>query len=192
MKSDATLTVTIRRRVKSGREAEFEKSLREFVPQSIGFPGHLGVQVLNAAPEWIGVIKFQNRGDYESFRDSPEYRRWNAAISDLLDGDPVVAEQRGLESWFGLPGKTSVPVMPLWKMAIVTWLGVNVAVNTMTFALRPVVGSWPFIPQSIVVNAFVVVLLTWIIMPLLTRCFRSWLYRPDPSVILEPNRKALP
>jgi len=190
MTDDEPVTITIRRRVKGGRELEFEESLREFVPQSLRFPGHLGVLVLKAAPEWVVVIKFQRRSDYDAFRDSPEYQRWTAHVSDLLEAEPDAVESSGLESWFTLPGESLASDIPRWKIAIVTWLGVNVAVIATTYGLWPVVGDWPFIPQCLVVNAVVVVLLTWLIMPLLTRYLRFWLNRPKPNFILQPLGKA--
>ena len=108
MNDDAAVTVTIRRRVKAGREAAFEDALREFIPQSLRFPGHLGVQVFRpapgTAPEWVVVIKFRSRRDYDGFRTSPEYARWTARILDLLEVGLVVEEQCGLETWFALPG----------------------------------------------------------------------------------------
>jgi antibiotic biosynthesis monooxygenase (ABM) superfamily enzyme len=45
-------------------------------------------------------------------------------------------------------------------MALVTWLGVNVAVIGLTWLLGPLVGAWPLIPQTLFVNALVVLLLT--------------------------------
>ena len=193
MSDDAAVTVTIRRRVKPGREAAFEEALREFIPQSLQFPGHLGVQVLRPAPgvspEWVVVIKFQTRRDYDGFRNSPEYSRWRARILDLLEADSVVEEQCGLEGWFVLPGATSNPVLPRWKMALVTWLGVNVVVISLTWLLGPLLGAWPLIPQALFVNALVVVLLTWVIMPLLTRLFRPWLYPQEPGVLAASTKE---
>jgi antibiotic biosynthesis monooxygenase (ABM) superfamily enzyme len=82
--------------------------LREFIPQSFRFPGYLGVQILRqasgASPGWIVGIKFQGRGAYEAFRNSPEYLQWTAKIRDLLEADSVVEERCGLESWFVLSG----------------------------------------------------------------------------------------
>src|SRR2546421_5674650 len=110
MSNDSGITVTIRRRVKLGCEAAFEESLRDFIPQSLRFPGHVGVQVLRpspgASPEWVVVIKFLSRSDYDKFRNSPEYMRWSAQILELLEANPVVEEQCGLEGWFVLPGAT--------------------------------------------------------------------------------------
>jgi uncharacterized protein len=63
-------------------------------------------------------------------------------------------------------------------MALVTWIGVDVAVIGPTLLLGHFVSTWPMIPQALLVNALVVVLLTWMIMPLLPRLFRPWLYPP--------------
>ncbi len=176
------ITVTIRRRVKVGREAAFEAALRDFIPQSLGFPGHLGVQVLRPSPggssEWIVVIRFQDRSDYDAFRTSPEYLQWRAHILELLEADPIIEEQCGLESWFVLPGASSAPALPRWKMALVTWMGVNVAVIGLTLAIGPFVGTWPMVARTLFINALVVALLTWVLMPLLTRLFRRWLFPP--------------
>jgi antibiotic biosynthesis monooxygenase (ABM) superfamily enzyme len=68
-------------------------------------------------------------------------------------------------------------------MALVTWLGVNVAILGLTWLLGPLVGTWPLIPQALFVNALVVGLLTWVIMPLFTRLFRPWFYPPGQEVL---------
>lgn len=182
MSDDAPVTVTIRRLVRPGREAAFEESLRAFIPQALKFPGHLGVQVLRPMPgsvrEWIVVIKFQSRPHYDAFRTSAEYTGWCSQLLDLLEAEPVYEEQSGLESWFALPHAVSQPVLPRWKMAAVTWIGVNVAVIGLVSLLGPWMEAWPMIAQSLLINTLVVALLTWAIMPLLTRLFRPWLYGP--------------
>jgi len=184
MNTEDALTVTIRRKIKPGLEERFEQRLREFIPQSLRFAGHLGVQVIRPAEialsempsEWVVVIRFRSRETYDAFRTSPEYVQWCAEIRDLLVDDPVTQERYGLENWFRLPGAVETPVLPAWKMALVTWIGVNVCVIGLTLLLGSIVGSWPLVPRALVMNALVVALLTWLVMPLLTRLFRSWLY----------------
>lgn len=156
MSNDAGITVTIRRRVKAGREAAFEAALRDFIPRALAFPGHPGVQVLRPdgnSPEWVVVVRFRSRADYDPFRTSSEYSQWCARIRELLDTDPLIEEQYGLESWFVLPGATSVPALPRWKMALVTWLGVNFAVTGLALAIGPFVRPWPLLPRALLDNA---------------------------------------
>jgi antibiotic biosynthesis monooxygenase (ABM) superfamily enzyme len=61
---------------------------------------------------------------------------------------------------------------------------VNVAVIGLTWLLRPLVGAWPLIPQALFMNALVVLFLTWVVMPLLTRLFQPWLYPPGTGVLV--------
>jgi antibiotic biosynthesis monooxygenase (ABM) superfamily enzyme len=187
MVNDSPVTITIRRRVRAGREHAFEEALREFIPRALRHPGHLGAQVLRPMPgvstPWLVVIKFQSKGHYDDFRTCAEYAQWTAQLRDLLEEEPVYEEQSGLESWFVLPGDTSLPVLPRWKMALVTWLGVSVAVIGLQQLLGPLLSEWPYLVGALFFNALVVSLLTWGIMPLLTRLLRPWLFprRPDTS-----------
>lgn len=180
MVHDKPVTVTIRRRVKAGQDAAFEVAVREFIPQSLRHPGHLGVQVLRPSPgtssEWVVVIKFQTRGHYDTFRTSDEYTQWCTQLRELLEEEPVYEEQCGLESWFVLPGATAQPVLPRWKMALVSWIGVSSAVISLKYLVAPMVAEWPLVPQQLVMTGLTVMLLTWVIMPFLTRLFKPFLY----------------
>jgi antibiotic biosynthesis monooxygenase (ABM) superfamily enzyme len=163
-------------------------------------PGHLGVQVLRpnpgASPEWVVVIKFLTRDHYDAFRVCDEYTQWTRQLRELLEAEPVYEERTGLESWFVLPGMTSQPVLPKWKMALVTWIGVSIAV----FALGIVVEhgpawfkEWKPLPKQLVLNAIVVALLTWVIMPFLVRLLRPLLYPSKAAApMIVANQTATP
>jgi antibiotic biosynthesis monooxygenase (ABM) superfamily enzyme len=181
MADDSPVTVTIRRRVKAGKEPAFEDALRAFIPLSMRHPGHLGVQVLRPTPGavpsvWVVVVKFMTRRHYDVFRMCDEYAQWKTQLRELLEDDPVHEEQTGLESWFVLPGATTQPVLPHWKIAVVTWIGVNLAVFPLAYLVGPSLEHWPFIPKQLFLNAATVALLTWLIMPLLTRLLKPLLY----------------
>jgi antibiotic biosynthesis monooxygenase (ABM) superfamily enzyme len=60
-------------------------------------------------------------------------------------------------------------------MAIATYLGVLPVVMVLALTLGRLIGSWNFIVNNIVFNAFVVALLTWVVMPLITRALDAWL-----------------
>ncbi len=65
-------------------------------------------------------------------------------------------------------------------MAVATFLGVFPVAMGLNLTLGPLIGSWPFIISNAVFNACVVALLTWVVMPLVTRLLHGWLH-PQPQ-----------
>jgi antibiotic biosynthesis monooxygenase (ABM) superfamily enzyme len=61
-------------------------------------------------------------------------------------------------------------------MAVVTWLGVFPTVLLWSSILPRALGGLPYIVIVAVTNVFVVITLTWGVMPLLTRMFARWLH----------------
>jgi len=60
-------------------------------------------------------------------------------------------------------------------MAIATYLGVVPVVMGLALTLGLLTHSWNFVLNNLVFNAFVVALLTWVVMPLITRAMKGWL-----------------
>ena len=60
-------------------------------------------------------------------------------------------------------------------MAIATYLGVVPVIMLLSLTLGRLIAHWNFILNNIVFNAFVVALLTWVVMPLITRALHGWL-----------------
>ncbi len=171
--------VAIIRTVKPGCEAAFEKALPDFVQRSLALPGQIGVHVIRPAPgsesREYGIIRgFASRDALEVFRTSSEYLEWNQFALELTEGSGRAEELSGLESWLTLPGQPLRP-LPQWKMAIATYLGVVPVIMFLSLTLGRVIQNWNFILNNIVFNAFVVALLTWVVMPLITRALHGWL-----------------
>jgi len=66
-------------------------------------------------------------------------------------------------------------------MAIATYLGVVPVIMTLALTLGPLIRSWNFVLYNLAFNACVVVLLTWVVMPLITRALREWLQAGEPK-----------
>ena len=65
---------------------------------------------------------------------------------------------------------------PLWKMAVVTWLGVWPTVFAVSsLGGRWLLSGWPFWLAVGIETLAVVAIFTWGVMPLLTRWVQSWL-----------------
>ena len=107
------------------------------------------------------------------FYESPLYARWQQAVQPFVDGQPQRRQLHGLEAFFRPAGASP----PRWKMALLTWLGVNVAVYCCATLVPLVFGTLPAIVGFLFVNALVVASLTWALMPLLLKLFGRWLAR---------------
>jgi hypothetical protein len=169
--------IAITRRVKPGREAEFQQALREFIQVSFNHSGVMGVGMFVPLPgsdsREYGVLRtFRNEQERDDFYKSPLFKAWQEKVKPLTEGEPVYRKLHGLEAWFRNPGQ---PNPPQWKMALVTYIGVDVVTTLMFWIVGPLIQSWPFLLRNSVFNIFVVACLTWLAMPLLTRALQSWL-----------------
>ena len=177
------ITVSITRTVKPGCEADFESALHSFVQRSLSLPGQMGVHIMRPAPgsgsrDYGIVRKFANRDALAAFRTSPEYLEWNQLAVELTEGAGRSEELCGLESWFTPPG-APLRALPKWKMALATFLGVFPTATILNLTLGRAIQSWPLIPGSVVFNACMVALLTWVVMPLVTRALHRWLHAAE-------------
>ena len=170
------VSIVITRKVRPGHEADFEQAVREWIPRAIEFPGHEGVLMLHphaAGREYGAVLRFHSLESWTAFENSDEYKDFLGRIRPFLEADANVDAVTGLEAWFRWTGGSSPP--PRWKMALVTWVGVCLAVGILGAVIGPGMASWSWLPRLLVMNAAVVAALTWGVMPVLTRQFRGWL-----------------
>jgi uncharacterized protein len=169
--------IAITRRVKPGCEAEFQKLLQEFFKTSFAHIGVHGASMLvpppgSASPEFGILRTFANAQERDAFYASPMFKTWEDRIKSLTEGEPVHRQLTGLEAWFRSPQNPP----PRWKMAIATYLGVVPVIMGLSLTIGPVVRSWNFILNNLLFNACVVALLTWVVMPLITRILHRWLH----------------
>jgi uncharacterized protein len=84
---DEPVTVLYSRRVKPGREADFEAWAHGVVAASRQFPGHLGASVLDApgSREYHILFSFADRKSLRAWLDSDERRRWLARVGELIE-----------------------------------------------------------------------------------------------------------
>jgi len=169
--------VAITRRIKPGCEQEFQTALKEFFANSLAQTGVHGAAMLVPPPgsrsTEYGIIRsFASSAERDAFYASPLYLEWKKRVAPLSEGEPEMRDLHGLEAFFRTNGAHPPP---RWKMAIATYLGVLPVVMLLALTLGQLLRSWNFILNNVVFNAFVVVLLTWVVMPLITRALHAWL-----------------
>lgn len=182
------VTVLVARRVAPGREREFEDWVEGLLRLAATFPGFLGGGVLrppSSEHEWQVVYRFADAAGQRRWESSPERA---AALGDARDftSEVGVARASGLETWFALPGRTA-PAPPKWKMALVTLAAIYPLALLINVLLVPRTATWPLLLRPVVFAGILVPLMTWVVMPRLTRAVRGWLY-PRPAVSGDPER----
>ena len=71
---------------------------------------------------------------------------------------------------------------PKWKMAIVSWLAIFPTLTVCLLSTAPLLSHVHFVGRIFVNTLMVAPLMTWIIMPRMTKLFRPWLYPVNPSI----------
>jgi len=173
--------VAITRRVLPGREEEFQNALREFFQNSFKHGSVMGASMLTPPPgsntREFGILRtFPNEAERDDFYRSPMFLAWDERARTMTEGEPEYRDLHGLEAWFRSPYGPP----PRWKMAAVTLIGVFPASVILGMTVGPLTDGWPFPTDTLVFSILMVILLTWVVMPLFTRLLHHWLH-PDTT-----------
>jgi hypothetical protein len=109
------------------------------------------------------------------------------------DADRMVARERRLRgSSAAARNETrNSAAPPRYKLAVVTWTGVYAVMTFIFAAVGPALAPWPLPLRTLVLSALMVAALTWLVMPALTRLFRSWLVGGSDLRRLADSRHAV-
>jgi uncharacterized protein len=176
---DPPVTAIASRRVKSGKEQEFEEWVTGILGAAAEFPGYLGSNVMRPSDpdddEFQILFKFDHASNLKRWEESGERRTWLQRVQPLVHEENVRV-LTGLETWFTLPSRPGEPAPPRYKMAIVTWIAVF-PLATVIFALtHPLLGGLPTVIRTLVFTLIMVTTMTYVVMPRMTRLFSFWLY----------------
>lgn len=180
----APVTVVVRRRVRAGQEAAYEAWLKNLLDDVAGFPGYLGtdVQRPNGTDRtYVSIFRFDTADNLQRFERSEVRRRHLAKVAPFIEGDAIWDRLTGLEVWFDPPPGTIAPQPVRWKMALLLIGLVFVLVEGLGF----LVGLLP-LDLSARLRLFIIVtaqvcLLTYVIMPPVTRRLAFWLFPNSPT-----------
>jgi antibiotic biosynthesis monooxygenase (ABM) superfamily enzyme len=127
--------------------------------------------VAGAQPETVALLTFHTREDLDRWMRSAQRRDILRAMSALTENERTVNVVGGYAGWFSPPG--AAPKQ--WKQAIAVVFGlipVSLIVTAVRQSIAPDIPLWALVPLNAVAN---VTILTWVVMPLITRALRSWL-----------------
>ncbi len=176
--SGETVSVLIARKVKKGSEQRFWELEKELFDEVARLPGFLTVNhfptTAGEEGEYVSVLQFESVEALLRWERSDARNNILNEIQHVLEYEPRRKSITGLEGMF----ESSVQVgPPRWKMTlvliavIVTLIAV---IKPLVAALLPALGG---LLQTLVIISIQVPVMTYLVMPTLTKLLSSWLYK---------------
>jgi uncharacterized protein len=173
------VTVNAKIKAKKGRIDEFEEWLDGIIHESMKFEGHMGVNIIRppdpSNPEYIIILRFNSYQNLAKWENSELQRKWIEKGKDLMEDEPKLAKQTGLEFWFTPLFGNRALEPPRYKMAIVTGAVIFVIINTFFPLIQNATAGLPALLQALILVVILTLLMTYGIMPALTWLLRPWL-----------------
>ncbi len=171
------------RRARRGAETALEETidaLTRAMAQAHGYQGAVTMRPQPGHPPIFTIVAhFASQADLDVWTSSEIRGRLFAQAEQVSVGGLNVQQAAGLEAWFQLPGSPIVLPPARYKMAAITWLAIFpllVVANLTAAALLPRV---PPLVRLVPVSLILIALMTWFVMPQMTKWFRFWLF-PAP------------
>jgi antibiotic biosynthesis monooxygenase (ABM) superfamily enzyme len=172
-----------RRRAKPHCGAAYEALLRGMFAEMQRFDGFLGADIVPPTTpdgEYQVIVRWASEKALAAWDASPTHLQWLQRLAQVAEGEPAYRLLTGLEAWFALPAIPGNAPPPRLKMALVTWLGIFPTVALLQATVAPWLAIWPFLLRIAAFTLLVVTLMTWLVMPYLTRWLRPFLTSPRP------------
>lgn len=174
--AQAPITVLARHRITPGKEKAFEDWSHGVAAACRDFSGYLGTEVIRPATskdnELVSIFRFDTYEHLETWMDSTERASWLDRTSAFSHKQPRV-EHHSLELWFS-PRSEVAKGPPRYKMAAVTFAAIWPLVHFVPPGVAWALGSPPVLIEVTAVAA-IVLLMTYVVMPLATRLVAPWL-----------------
>ena len=165
-------------RVRDGMQDAY-RELHHQIEEAISvFPGFVRVDLYEPVPgvqdDTVVVMAFDGREHLDRWLRSDERRQILRRMEDVVEGDRTVNVVGGYAGWFSPAG---APPVKTWKQASVVLLGITPTSLGLTALRTWLVPDLPLVPAVLLSSALGVTILTWGVMPVLTRRLEGWLRR---------------
>lgn len=179
--------------VPSGSEQEYQKRRAALNAAAASFPGFISIDVFEPGPGervWTTVLTFDSVDSLQAWRASAERRSLVEQIQQVA-ADQERVMPTGFGQWFSV-NATATAQAPAWKQAMTVMAVLYAMVSVLNITLGNLVGQGfsfqgdqlvpglglPFPVVVFIGNAAGTILLTWVLMPIVTRLLAWWL---DPG-----------
>lgn len=175
-------------RVAQGKADEYLAWRRKVIAAQAFYSGYLATESFEPygqSGEWVDVVRFDSISHLNAWMDSKERKELHDQLDSIVESvheHPIT----GLEGWFSVsrgPGLTALGPPP-WKQAFTVLIALYPTVMALSY-LNPLMSNLSLSIQMLIGNILSVALLTWLVMPWVTRFFDFWLSPKSSSWSIE-------
>jgi antibiotic biosynthesis monooxygenase (ABM) superfamily enzyme len=174
------VTLIISRKIIPDKQEDFEQWIDKILSAEANYVGYMGATIIRPSDpskqEYSIILRFDSYSHLKKWEISQERKKF---LDKVKKFEIKKSKQRvtGLEYWFTLPdAKTSLPPSP-YKMMIATFIGIYPLSVLINYSLGPALGSYHILIRSFIVALILVILMTYMAMPLVTLLLKKWLYK---------------
>jgi antibiotic biosynthesis monooxygenase (ABM) superfamily enzyme len=172
--------------VPEGQEKAFKRWYSRLVNTACNYDGFTRTDLTpplycgDGVIKWYSVVHFDTPQQLKAWLDSDIRTQLLQEGQDAFLAYRYKSFTTGLEGWFSSHlggGEQSSLGPPAWKQVLAVVLGLypTLMIQTMVFSALGILQSWSF-PTSLVINNVITSsVLTWLVMPMVSRSLRFWL-----------------
>lgn len=165
--------------VRDGQGAAYRAVQRDLLDAMRTFPGFLRGELFEPVEglqeETVAVFSFESRHDLDRWLASPERAELLERVRPLVDGDVVVNVVGGFAGWF--PHRAGGQPVRTWKQACAVLLALYPSTVLVTWVRLQLIPDAPSLLGTLIGNVVVTAMLTWLLMPHVTKLLAGWLKR---------------
>ena len=180
--SEPPVAMVFAHRVAKGRVADYLAWRRKSLTAQAHHPGYLATELFEPhgklQDEWVDIVRYDSLANLTNWMESKERQDLVKELGSIVESMHA-HRLTGLEGWFGLNRGSGAAASgpPSWKQALAVLFALYPTVMVLTY-LNPLMRDLSLPVQMLISNLFSVSLLTFLVMPLVTRLLNFWLTAP--------------
>lgn len=177
-RAENSVTVLVHFTVAPEQKSAYLEALKQLLEQFEAFPGTIGYKVFKqdeADPVRVTIMqRFASAEAYRSWLASEAFANWERELDKIGPTLEQVQRYSGMEALFAA-AEHAQDAPPRWKMCVVLLIAVFPLSLILSVWVGPALAFLPPALGTLITAPVMVVLMTYVLVPALTRVLGNWL-----------------